>query len=271
MNKLDFDALGDKHKRLESTFTGLSLTPGVPYIIRLDGRAFHTFTKNFERPFSDKIRDAMVETTKALVHHTRADIGYTQSDEITLGFFGGRDSMDFDGRVMKMATVLAGYCSVAFYKEISKNWMSNTYDLFPCFDARVWHVKNDETILENLLWRQQDAMRNSASMAAHAYFSVKELHKVGRSDQIKMLAAQGIDWHAYHYHYRHGTFVKKVPVLVDPANYPQDLIDKLSPEQLQKLPKEPFIRNRTVALDIDLQEFYRTQEDGVKFLKEYNG
>ncbi len=268
MLKSDFDSLGDKHKRLESTFSGLSLTPGVPYIIRFDGRAFHTFTKAFKRPFSDDIRNAMVNTTKALVEHTRADIGYTQSDEITLGFFGGRDQLDFDGRIIKTATVFSGFCSVNFFKEITTSSWVDPGKQVPCFDARIWHVKDDLTLFENLLWRQQDALRNSVSMAAHSMFTTKELNRVGRTEQLKMLADTGINWNDYHYHFRHGTFVKKVEVLVDPKNMSADVLTKMPQHAIDNMPKEPFIRNRVVALDINLQDFYRTQAEGLQFLKE---
>lgn len=59
----------------------------TPILVRLDGKAFHTFTKGLQRPFDKRLSDLMVDTTKFLVEQSNATVGYTQSDEISLAIY----------------------------------------------------------------------------------------------------------------------------------------------------------------------------------------
>jgi tRNA(His) 5'-end guanylyltransferase len=57
----------------------------TPVIIRLDGVAFHTFTKNFDKPLDEPFSEAMRWVTRHLVNNIQGCLmGYTQSDEISL-------------------------------------------------------------------------------------------------------------------------------------------------------------------------------------------
>ena len=61
------------------------LTKRLPVIIRLDGKAFHTFTKGLKKPFDNILIETMQETAKYLCENIQGcKIAYTQSDEITL-------------------------------------------------------------------------------------------------------------------------------------------------------------------------------------------
>ena len=84
------DDLGNRMKQYEHT-AQTHLQRRTPVIIRVDGRAFHTFTKSLKNidpslsdtPFSVVMHDVMVATTKALVANIQGCVfGYTQSDEI---------------------------------------------------------------------------------------------------------------------------------------------------------------------------------------------
>lgn len=78
------DSLGDRMKGYEGVSRNF-LTRRVPAIIRLDGKAFHTFTKGMEKPFDLVLTQAMQETMKHLCENIQGCVlGYTQSDEITL-------------------------------------------------------------------------------------------------------------------------------------------------------------------------------------------
>ena len=44
------DSLGDRMKRYEGV-SRTYLVRRMPVIIRIDGKAFHTFTKGFQKPF----------------------------------------------------------------------------------------------------------------------------------------------------------------------------------------------------------------------------
>ena len=65
------DSLGDRMKTYENQFR-LYLDPKEPMIIRIDGRAFHTFTRGFNRPFDDVFAKAMTETMKYLCKNAAA-------------------------------------------------------------------------------------------------------------------------------------------------------------------------------------------------------
>ncbi len=241
MNRFDFDSMGDRQKRYESIGTQAKLMPYTPYVIRLDGRSFHTFTKGMKRPFDADFSACMVEATKFMVQQTNADIGYTQSDEITLSFIGDNE-LPFDGRISKMCSVYAAQCSVKFFQSLSELMPHKTKEL-PVFDCRTWNVPDVETLVENLIWRQADASRNSLTMAAHSYFKQSDLHGAGYQKKHDLLNSIGINWNDYPYHFKRGTFVKKVQV------------EKfLSPETLAKIPEDkrptgPVLRNEIIEFD----------------------
>ncbi|MBQ5914403.1 MAG: tRNA(His) guanylyltransferase Thg1 family protein [Alistipes sp.] len=78
------DALGDRMKEYESR-NQYFLQRRTPVIIRVDGKAFHTFTRGFQKPFDKVLGNAMVRTMEYLCQNISGCIfGYVQSDEITL-------------------------------------------------------------------------------------------------------------------------------------------------------------------------------------------
>ena len=84
---MTFDPLGDRMKDYEGRETKRRFLPLLPVCARLDGRAFHTWTKNLERPFDKRFVNLMRDVTSYLVQETNAVVGYTQSDEISLVFY----------------------------------------------------------------------------------------------------------------------------------------------------------------------------------------
>ena len=64
------DDMGDRLKTLEMSEAGRCLLPLVPAMCRLDGRCFHEFTKDMERPFDQRFCDAIIDTTKYLMMET---------------------------------------------------------------------------------------------------------------------------------------------------------------------------------------------------------
>lgn len=249
MDRSRFEALGDKHKRFEVVNTSAKLIPGLPFIVRLDGNAFHTFTKGMARPYDLRLSDAMVKTTEYLVSKFNADIGYTQSDEITLGFLS-QDSMMFDGRVVKLCTIMAASCTAKFNQLIQQNFRTGVPSKveLPVFDARAFNVPTIEDLIENIMWRQTDASRNSLTMAAHAHFSNTDLHKASKKAKHDMLMSIGINWNDYPYHFKRGTFVRK-----------QKVLKHLDAETLAKIPENkrpqgPIERNVVGSFDAGILE-----------------
>jgi tRNA(His) 5'-end guanylyltransferase len=180
--------IGDRMKDYESR-SNFMLQRKLPVIARLDGKAFHTLTRNLDRPFDENFHKCMVAATVALCGQIQGcQIGYTQSDEITLLLTDWKTyNTDawFGYRVQKMCSVSASIASVAFAAAWRRNF--GVISSPPAyFDARFWNITSDE-VNNVFLWRQRDAEKNSITGLAQAYFSHKELHGMNGSDKQDML------------------------------------------------------------------------------------
>jgi tRNA(His) guanylyltransferase len=204
------DELGDRMKLYEGAEAGRRLMPLLPALARIDGRAFHSFTRGMCRPFDAMFSSAMLETTIALVRDTGACMGYTQSDEITLAWHSGnpKSQIYFDGRVSKMVSQLAAHATLIFYRLIVER-MPEYAERVPTFDARVWNVPNRTEGANVFLWREWDATKNSLSMAASAYYSHKELHGKNGKEKHDMLHAAGVNWNDYPTMFKRGCYVQR--------------------------------------------------------------
>lgn len=196
------DSLGDRMKTYEKV-NRTYLTRRMPAIIRLDGKAFHSFTRNFCKPFDDVLVRTMQQTMKYLCENIQGCVfGYTQSDEISLVLVDYQNldsSAWFDYNVQKMASISASMATLAFnrffnlqilvleealtdndtisdanldYLEVLKR----AADKGAFFDARVFNIPKEE-VTNCILWRQNDATRNSIESVGQAHFSQKQLNK----------------------------------------------------------------------------------------------
>lgn len=212
----DFETLGDRMKGYEQRgFCRDYINPGEAFIVRLDGRAFHTFTKNIKKPFDPVMSTAMTNTMKALTAEFNADVGYCQSDEISLVFLPNvEDQLVFGGRVQKIISLLAARASVIFNIEIWNQAPSYIKEgSEPIFDARIIPVPSRVEALNNIIWRQRDAVKNAISMAAHAYFPHTELHKLtGAEKQEKLFSEMGINFNDYPPLFKRGIFARRETV-----------------------------------------------------------
>ena len=214
------DSIGDRMKTYENVERRY-LTKRMPTLIRIDGKAFHNFTKGFQRPFDPVFAEAMWETAKYLCKNVMGcKAAYVQSDEITL-LLTDWDTLTtqawFDKNINKMVSVSASMATMAFnnafaklaerdhqkYVALTTPAEQNTEEGLKwhkicktrlerigtaMFDGRVWNVPKEE-VVNNFIWRQQDATRNAIQMLAQSEFSHKELH--GKScDQIQELLFQ---------------------------------------------------------------------------------
>lgn len=204
------DDLGDRMKLYEGIEAGRRLMPLLPVMARIDGRAFHSFTRGMDRPFDAAFSQAMVDTTAALVRDTGACMGYTQSDEITLAWHADntRSQIWFDGRVAKMTSQLAAQATLTFYRLVLERMPQYAHRL-PSFDARVWSVPNRAEGAKVFLWREWDATKNSISMAASAHYSHKALLGKSGRDKHDMLHAKGVNWNDYPPMFKRGTYVQR--------------------------------------------------------------
>lgn len=201
------DDFGDRMKTYEAHHE-LSLHGDEPFVVRIDGRCFSKFTKGMTRPFDGFMTRAMQDVTAALVEKTHAQMGYTQSDEITLIYEPNEyGDMFFGGRVVKIASVLASMAASEFawdclYKE-------KVMKTRPHFDARVFGVPSRMEAANALLWRAQDCRKNAVQSIARANFSHRQLQGKSQVDMLAMLANQGITLDDYPRQNIYGTYVQR--------------------------------------------------------------
>lgn len=256
------DALGDRMKKYEY-ITRTHLVPRMPVVIRLDGKAFHSFTRGFKRPFDEVLISTMQDTTKYLCENIQGCVlGYTQSDEITLVLVDYKKLNScawFDNNIQKMCSIAASMATFAFNRFFVANlnafYESNTdidlteigyhitfseeddckyYEAYKraaekgaMFDARVFNIPKEE-VCNCVLWRQNDATRNSVEMVAQANFSHGVLQNKSQSQMQDMLMLEkGINWNDFPVHQKRGSCCIKVQG--DEDKRPKWIIDKNIP------------------------------------------
>lgn len=215
------DDLGTRMKTFYEMIPKTKLMRRCPVIIRVDGKAFHTFTRNFQKPFDDVLIESMQETMKYLCENIQGCVlGYTQSDEITLVLIDYKrlnSSAWFDYEIQKLCSIAASMATMAFNKfffENSKKYMDKygypketmikygnqilayveAVNKGAMFDARCFNIPKEE-VTNLIYWRQLDASRNSIQMVGQANFSHKELQNKSCNDIQDMLMIQkSINW-----------------------------------------------------------------------------
>lgn len=197
------DSLGDRMKGYENV-TNMRLMSRTPVIIRLDGKAFHTFTRGLDKPFDHGLNMAMASTMEHLCNSLQGAIfGYTQSDEISILL---QDWATFttdgwyDYKIQKMVSVAASIAT-AHFNSIYSHPIKTELALF---DARIFNVPFEE--VENyFIWRQNDCTRNSINSVARANFSHKELQGVSVAGvHDKLMLERGINWNDFETRYKRG-------------------------------------------------------------------
>ena len=186
-------SLGDRMKAYENVHTQTSLVPGVPVYVRIDGRAFHTFTRGLDKPFDEDFAAAMKETAKYLHAKTGAFISYVQSDEISL-CYASPSKMPFETRLFKLESCLAGMASAAFCVYGSETKMRDRIRKFvPHIDCRVCQMPLED-IPNMLLFREKDCVKNAVTLVALEHFSDRQIHGKNTDEKIGMLKAAGVDF-----------------------------------------------------------------------------
>ena len=244
------DDLGTRMKTFYEQIPKTKLMRRTPVIIRIDGKAFHTFTRGFKRPFDEILIKTMQETTKYLCENIQGCVlGYTQSDEISLvlvDYQRFETSAWFDYEVQKMCSIAASMATMAFNKFFYENVflyngmasvdMSNKKYPYKevyakavkkgaMFDARVFNIPKEE-VTNYIYWRQLDASRNSIQMVGQANFSHKELQNKSCNDIQDMLMEQkGINWNDYPTVCKRGTAVIKKIIAREEKSFIDDMLE----------------------------------------------
>lgn len=239
------DAVGDLMKHYESQYSEQRLLVGMPVIARMDGKAFHTFTKGLERPYDPELSQTMMDTASALVKEFNADLGYVQSDEISLIWLNNSLEQGFlyDGRVQKFSTILAATTSVIFNKLLLDSIPSHA-GMNPVFDARLHIVPNLEVAADYFMWREADAMKNSISMAASTYFSPSELHGKNSKERRALLETRDVVWGEYPAFFKKGTYFKLV---TESRKFEAHELEKLPPMHAARRDPELEVTRRVMT------------------------
>ena len=211
-------SLADRMKAYEDIACAQHLIPNLPICIRVDGKAFHSWCRWLERPFDARLQRVMDDVTAKLVDMADAVIGYTQSDEISLILWNyGAPNSDtyFHGRRDKLVSVIASAATWYFQRALATvpaGYIPERVGKPAFFDCRVWNVPSPQEAVNYLIWREQDATRNSISMAAQAYYSPKQLHGKNGKEMQEMLYQHGINWNDYPPRFKRGAYWKRLLV-----------------------------------------------------------
>lgn len=227
------DSLGNRMKRNYEDVSKTKLLRRMPVIIRLDGKAFHTFTCGLKKPFDSILIKSMQDTMKYLCENIQGCVlGYTQSDEITLVLVDYKKLNSgawFDYEVQKMVSISASMATLAFNRAFQKHvneyseatFYLQDFDideekkyietLTKClekgamFDARCFNIPKEE-VTNCLLWRQQDATRNSIQMVAQANFPHRQLQNKNCNElQAMLFILKDINWNDLPTYQRRGS------------------------------------------------------------------
>lgn len=198
------DSLGDRIKRYEDAYNP-KLTPRSCLFIRVDGKAFHTWTKGANKPFDQALMDAMVVAADLTSREMQGfKLGYVQSDEATflLTDFDSHQTQGWFGyELNKIVSVSASLFTANF------NWCITGWNSQPAvFDSRAFVVPREDAP-NVFIWRQQDWQRNSLQMLARAHFSHAALNGQKTADLHEMLWSKGINWADLTNQQKNGSFI----------------------------------------------------------------
>lgn len=238
------DDLGVRMKKFYEQIPKTKLMRRCPVAIRIDGKAFHTFTRGFQKPFDEVLIKSMQGTMKYLCENIQGCVlGYTQSDEITLILVDYKkltSSAWFDYEVQKICSIAASMATMAFNKffadNVEKEILSNSdkegnvvddnLEIIhinhvhamrkgAMFDARCFNIPKEE-VTNLVYWRQLDASRNSIQMVGQANFSHKELQNKSCNDIQGMLMTQkGINWNDLPIYQKRGSCCVRNKIVIE--------------------------------------------------------
>ena len=224
------DSLGDRMKHNYEDRYRIYLTRRTPVIIRVDGKAFHSFTKGLNRPYDMVMKKSMWATANALCENIMGcQLAYIQSDEISLLLIDYKKLTTeawFDYNLQKICSVSASMATRAFNRWFrycveetvsrgnseEEKYYKLCYGKFDKaeFDARAFNIPENE-VCNYFIWRQQDATRNSIEMLGRCYFSAKELHGVSCNKiQDMLMMEKKVNWNDCPTFFKRGACVRKV-------------------------------------------------------------
>jgi len=198
------DAIGERMKSQYEDRTRIFLPRRTYTILRVDGKAFHSYCRGMARPYDKGFMQAMDNTAMSMLKELMgAEIAYVQSDEISFlltDFAKPNTEAWFDGNIQKMSSVAAAMATAYFTVS-----MGGERGL-AMFDARVFTIPDHVEVENYFIWRQQDATRNSILMLAQHYYSPKQMHGKNCSELQDMIHDKGDNWNDHPARFKRGGF-----------------------------------------------------------------
>jgi len=205
-------SLAERMKAYEARETERCALPGVPLLARVDGKSFSRWTRGLKYPYDERMEELRRRAMIAVIKETGAAIGYGQSDELSFVYTLEGKSQEalpyFGGRLQKLVSVITSIVTAEWAAGVAEV-LPEKKDLRALFDCRVWEVPNLDEAANALLWREQDATKNSVSMAARSLYGPSELHGKRRDALMDLLHAKGVNWNDYPAFFKRGTFVAR--------------------------------------------------------------
>jgi tRNA(His) guanylyltransferase len=200
------DELGQRMKRDYEDALRLYLPRRTYVVIRIDGRGFHAFTRDLERPYSRRLAEALDQAAVFLCHEMiGCRFAYGQSDEYSFlltDFESSNSRLWFDGNVQKMVSVSASLFTAMFNRCFAG-------DKIAAFDSRVMVISQRPEVEKYFLWRQLDASANSLNMLASAHYSHEELLEKSSAEKHDLLHAKNLNWAREAADFKRGRVVKR--------------------------------------------------------------
>lgn len=205
--------LGDRIKTQFENITRLFLPAKNFAIIRVDGKGFSKYTQDLEKPFDNQLISDMNETAIFLCQNIQgAKLAYVQSDEISIIFtdlINPTSQLWFGGNIQKIASISASLATAKF-NELRPGKLA-------FFDSRVFTVSKEKQfeVGNYLIFRQEDATKNSIQMFARSVFSHREINNKNTKDMRDMCLSKGKNWEDCPEGFKYGRMILKETYLVD--------------------------------------------------------
>lgn len=288
---MSYETLDDRMKGAYENKYRLYLPERIPIILRLDGKAFHSFTRGLKKPFDSIFIKTMQDTMMYLCGQIQGcKFGYVESDEISLCLWNWRNNDSdawFGNNLQKMVSLSAAMASVAFNKywaqnveEYKKNLGFYTDEdnldeeekkycttitnkaelLMPVFDSRAFILPMEE-VQNYFIWRQNDCMRNSIQGLAQSYYPQRELHKINTKQlQNKLFSERGINWNEYSVVERRGTCAYKIPIKMEGSEGSVVIRNKWILDKLIPILSQPEYKDFVTSKVLKNESFYEPKE-----------
>jgi len=223
-------SLGNRMKEYEKV-TQINLIKKMPVILRIDGKAFHTYTRGMNRPWDDNLYKAFSETALELCSEIQGSkLAYFQSDEISI-LLTDYEKIEtqswFNNNLQKIVSISSSIATAKFNSVI--NNLIHENNKIALFDCRVFNLPISE-VCNYFIWRQNDCTKNSIQMLARSEFSHKELNRLN-CDQLqeKLFTERDINWNDISTKFKRGSCVIKQNVNIDGIDRSKWIVDEEIP------------------------------------------